>query len=361
MEIDGMFAMSLIPGIGYKKQKALYEMFSSQGILDASRKQLEGCKSLTNTDIDNIILYSRNRSYFCEEMEKMKNKGIRFVARGTKEYPDGLNYCHEPPWGIFVKGAMPAKNKKKVAIVGARMCTPYGKSYAKEIARNLSNHDVQIVSGMARGIDGYAQEEVVRCEGETFSVLAGGVDMIYPPEHDLLYEGILKNGGVISEYPIGIKPCKGMFPRRNRMISALSDAVIVIEARTKSGSFITADFALEQGKDIFVLPGRINDPLSEGCNRYIKQGAQIITSISELLEELGIENNVGGEKKEENKLLLEKEYSLVYSCLRLVPKGLDELALESGLGLIRVIEIVSKLQDMGMVEECYKNQYIRST
>ena len=176
--------------------------------------------------------------------------------------------------------------------------------------------------------------------------------------HKRLYRHILENGCVISEYPPGTRPSPRAFPQRNRIISALCDAVIIIEARRKSGSLLTANYAMDQGKDLYALPGRITDELSQGTDELIREGAFCIASVEKLLTDLGLK---GYEKvtSEDNKIILEKEESLLYSCLRLTPKGLDELSRESGLSLTKVINVLASLRAKGYASEYFMNQYIR--
>lgn len=353
--------LSQIPGIGIQKQYELLEHFHLvEKIFGASETELMRCKSLTKKDIENVFLYRRNANKVQEEYQRMLEQGIRFVDLDCEEYPEQLKQCYRPPIGLFMRGKKLQAEKKKVAIVGARMCTPYGKSMARQIGKELALHGVEVVSGMARGIDGYAHQGALSGGGVTYAILAGGVDVIYPPEHRDLYDAILQTGGVISEYKPQTIPSKGMFPLRNRIISGMCDAVILVEAREKSGSLITADLALEQGRDIYVVPGRITDPLSRGCNQYIQQGAQVITSISDLLERLEVGDCSKNLTKENKKNTLEKEEALVYSCLRLTPQGIEELSEASGLGLMKVMEVLARLRELELIEECYINQFIRS-
>ncbi|MGN0170117.1 MAG: DNA-processing protein DprA [Lachnospiraceae bacterium] len=361
MELNIWYFLTRLPGIGDAKIKKLLERFPDPtDILRADKSELAQCKALSEKDLETILLYRRNSDKIRQDFSLLEKENIRFVGRTEEDFPRELLYCQDPPMGLFVKGRFAPDGKRKLAIVGARMCSPYGKSITRQIAGMLADCGAIIVSGMARGIDGLAHEEALDHGGITYAVLAGGVDVVYPPEHRKLYERILEQGALISEYPPGTKPSKGMFPRRNRLISGLSEAVILTEARKRSGSLITADLALEQGKDIYVVPGRLDDPLSEGCNAYIRQGAQIITSIPELIYDLQLSPGKKYGQIEKQNFSLEKEESLVYSCLRLTPKGLDEITLESGLGLMKVYEIISKLRDLGLIEECYINQYIRS-
>lgn len=361
MEVEGMLLFSVMEGIGFQKQQLLLKRFPDlAALMRAGEKQLREIPLLSEKDIACILHHQKHPEQLRELKHKMQKEGIGYISREEKEYPERLKVLPDPPCGIFYKGSLPAGEKKQVAIVGARMCSSYGKKYAAEIAAALARAGVPVVSGMARGVDGIAQQAAIDAGGQTIGILAGGVDIIYPPEHRQLYEKICENGGVISEYPPGLAPAKGMFPRRNRIISALADALIIIEAREKSGSLITGDFALEQGKDIFVLPGRLGDPLSVGCNAYIKQGAGIITSVEELLLDLDLTPGENAPKEMKNHFALEKEDSLVYSCLRLVPKTIEELLEETGLPLLAVIESVQRLTDLGFAEEMYKNQYSRS-
>ena len=181
---------------------------------------------------------------------------------------------------------MPEPEKKMAAIVGARACSSYGKEMAEYFARGLAKEGVGIVSGMARGADGIAQRAALSAGGYSVAVLGCGVDICYPEENRPLYERLWENGCILSEYPPGTLPHSRLFPPRNRIISALSDLVLVIEAREKSGTLITVDMALEQGKDVFAVPGRITDTCSRGCNRLIGNGAGIAVSVAQLLQEL---------------------------------------------------------------------------
>lgn len=213
---------------------------------------------------------------------------IRFVRRGDAEYPVQLLPFERMPEGLYVAGRFPDPRKKSVAIVGARACTAYGRSEASRFARELAAAGVQIISGMAFGADRYAHEGALEVKGETFGVLGCGADICYPAENMHLYRELAGKGGLISEYLPGTPPAPWHFPVRNRIISGLADLVLVVEARLRSGSLITADYALEQGKPVWAVPGKNADPLSQGCNRLIAQGAGIALSPECILEELGI-------------------------------------------------------------------------
>ncbi len=274
-------------------------------------------------------------------------------------YPKRLKPLKGAPKKLYVAGKMPAEDRLTVAIVGARECSQYGRSMAKELGKALALCKVQVISGMARGIDGAAQMGALEAGGESFAVLGCGVDVCYPREHRKLYEKLLERGGILTEQPPGMQPLPQFFPARNRIISGLSDVVVVIEAKEKSGSLITADQALEQGKDVYALPGPVNSNLSRGCNQLLKQGAGVIVSVEDFLEELQISCLEKIEKNIENKNSLESEEKLVYTCLDLYPKSPAEIAEGTGLPIARIMSVLFELEWKGYIQEIAKNYYVR--
>ena len=215
---------------------------------------------------------------------------------------------------------------------------------------------------MARGIDAASHEGCLSAGGRTYAFLGSGVDVIYPKEHDGLYRRIIENGAVLSDYPPGTKPLPEHFPARNRLIAGLSDKTVVIEAKRRSGSLITADLAMDQGRDVLALPGRITDVMSEGTNHLIEQGAGIICSIDTLLSDLrdlsGLES-ISSKGSAFDNLHLEKEEMLVYSCFDFYAKGMEEVRQECNMELLPFLSVVSSLCEMGLIREIFKNQYIR--
>lgn len=204
---------------------------------------------------------------------KQENKGIYTIEKGKKGYPGRLETLEGMPEKLYVIGGLPQDDRPSLAIVGARNCSAYGKNMAFEYARAMRQSGVQIVSGMARGIDSAAHAGALAGGGISYAVLGCGVDICYPSASRKIYEEMKLRGGILSEYEPGDAPLAWHFPMRNRLISGLADGVLVIEAKERSGSLITADLALEQGRTVFALPGRVGDLLSEGCNRLIYQGA----------------------------------------------------------------------------------------
>lgn len=286
--------------------------------------------------------------------EKMR---IQYIRQKESGYPEKLRVLNRMPKGLYVLGRLPDGNRPAVAVVGARRSDSYGNETARTFARELAAEGVQIISGMAWGIDGMAHEGALEAGGDTFAVLGCGVDVCYPAGHKRLYERILEKGGVLSEQPPGMPPMAAHFPARNRIISGLSDLVLVVEAREKSGSLITADFALDQGKDVFAVPGRVSDGLSRGCLNLIRQGAGVADSPRTILEALGISP---GKNREPEKILLAKEENIVYSWIRLQPVSLDELVKKTGLPVQKVLQILVELELKGCIREIQKNDYIRT-
>ena len=214
------------------------------------------------------------------------NKKIETIKISDKRYPEKLKQIDAPPKQIYAIGNTEILNDFSISIVGSRLCSEYGKKMAQSIAYNLAKYDINVISGLALGIDTNAHMGCLLNKGKTIAVLANGLDTIYPSENKELAYNIIKNGGVIiSEYPVGVPPKKENFPTRNRIISGLSNGVVVIEAKEKSGALITVDFALEQGKDVFAVPGNINSIYSIGSNNLIKDGAKITTCVNDILEE----------------------------------------------------------------------------
>lgn len=255
-------------------------------------------------------------------------------------------------------GKLPQQGKKTAAVVGARNCSYYGETYAARIGSILSEAGISVISGMARGVDAAAQRGALHGRGGTFGVLGSGVDVCYPRENKGLYEDLKKYGGILSEQLPGSPPLAQYFPARNRLISGLADVVIVIEARERSGSLITADMALEQGKDVYALPGSVDSQLSRGCNRLIRQGAGIILSPEELLEDLNICGNFV-KNMTENKITLETEQNIVYSCLDLNPKSIGQILAETKLPIPELMRQLVSLEMSGTIMQISKGYYVR--
>ncbi len=295
-------------------------------------------------------------------MEEKPEERIRQISSKSAEYPQKLNNYPKMPEILFVKGNLPDAKKPTAAIVGARACSPYGRIQAFRYAKILSSAGVQIISGMAYGIDAEAHKGALEGGTPTYAVLAGGVDICYPSGNRPLYARILReNGGILSEQPPGMWARNYFFPARNRIISGLADLVLIVEAREKSGSLITAQWALDQGKIVYAVPGPVNEALSMGCHKLIYDGAGIAYSPEILLRELGFncENKV--KSPEKNDLGLASDLKLVYSCLDLRPKSTDFLIQKTGLPPEKIGSLLLELKLSGLVREIGRHYYIKET
>ena len=295
-------------------------------------------------------------------MEEKPEERIRQISSKSAEYPQKLNNYSKMPEILFVKGNLPDAKKPTAAIVGARACSPYGRIQAFRYAKILSSAGVQIISGMAYGIDAEAHKGALEGGTPTYAVLAGGVDICYPSGNRPLYARILReNGGILSEQPPGMRARNYFFPARNRIISGLADLVLIVEAREKSGSLITAQWALDQGKIVYAVPGPVNEALSMGCHKLIYDGAGIAYSPEILLRELGLncENKV--KSPEKNDLGLASDLKLVYSCLDLRPKSTDFLIQKTGLPPEKIGSLLLELKLSGLVREIGRHYYIKET
>lgn len=351
--------LSNIPGIGIRsRNRMLGTVGSAEELYRLPEKQLLLLPGITEKQVKAVI-ESRKRDYETP-FYRLGEQGITFLSREEPEFPEKLRQIPDAPYSLYVKGKLPEPRQKAVAVVGARRCSAYGSTVAEKIGRRLAECKAAVISGMAQGIDGESHWGALKGAGRTYAVLGCGVDICYPRCQGKLYDNILNCGGIISEYPPGTKPLPQLFPARNRIISGLSDVVVVVEAKGRSGSLITADYALEQGKDIYAVPGRLYDPLSAGCNALIRQGAGIISDVEEFLTELELCMDFGGKQENLRELLLAKDESLVYSCLSLQPKGVEELLEETGLGLPQMAGILAGMVQKGFITETVKNYYIKT-
>ena len=226
------------------------------------------------------------KNYVQKHLDFMEKNNIDIISIQDKEYPQLLKQIPYPPINLYIKGDKSILNNVGIGVVGCRIPSDYGIKIAKEFSYNISKRNVNIISGLAKGIDSYAHLGAIEAKQKTIAILGNGLDTVYPKENYKLFQDILNSGGaIISEFPLGTSPKKENFPRRNRIISGMSNGILVVEAKKKSGTLITVDFALEQGRDVYVVPGNIDSENSVGTNDLIKQGAKLVTSWEECIEE----------------------------------------------------------------------------
>lgn len=348
-----------VKGVGNKKLKKIVEYCGgAKEAYRLSKQELAGIPGIFERDAE-AVCASRGQWDLEKEAERLIKSGVRMITAEDGAFPEKLSCLPDAPYALFYKGSLPGPSEKTAAVVGARMCSPYGRAAGLALGERLAECGASVVSGMAYGVDSFGHWGAIRGNGRTYAVLGCGPDVCYPQNGRQLYDRIQERGGVLSEYPPGTRPAQGHFPARNRLISALSDIVVVVEAKKKSGSLITADFALEQGRDVYAVPGRIGDELSEGCNELIRQGAGILSGMDCFLEELGLSPVEGAKGKEIEKIknLLEKEESLVYSCFGLYPKNMEDLVKMTKMTAPVLADLLVRLQAKGLIEEYYKNHY----
>ena len=347
----------LTPG----NKRKIYEYFGdAYHVYFASENDIYRSNSIPKESVYEFVS-ARDKFDLEKKYEEFVHSPFSYVTLEDQSYPQKLRLISSSPYGFYYNGALPDQDKKHIAMVGARDCSGYGKNVALELAKALTKEGYVIVSGMAKGIDTYAHMGALEANGQTIAVLGCGADVVYPRCNAPVYNQIVKSGAVISEYRMSSQPLPAQFPQRNRIISGLCDTTIVIEAKEKSGSLITADFALEQGRDVYVVPGRIGDSLSGGCNRLIAQGAGIITSIDQFVSELREGTALAGillEQEKQKCVELSGKEALVLSSIDYYPRDINYILNETGIAFLEIIGLLSSLQKKGLIKEVFKNQYV---
>jgi DNA processing protein len=349
---------STVENIYFDKLKQIVNLFGGiENLYNAGENEF--IKKGIEKEWEAAFLKAKDRFDVDRYKQELNEKNIKIVTVEDKEYPEKLFHYNHKPYFLFYKGKLPDKDKPAVAMVGARNCSNYGRNIAKTIAGELSERGIQVISGMARGVDTYSHLGALTGESPTFAVLGCGVDICYPSENIELYNDILKNGGIISEYPIGAKSLPWHFPQRNRIISGLSDVVVVVEAKEKSGSLITVEWALEQGKDIMAVPGRISDVLSKGCNRLIRAGAEPVTDSADILNALNYDSRgyKSLDSDSKNAEFKDEKMQEVYNVLSFEPQSVKEIIENCKQSYEIVSEKLLQLQLLGMVEQPTEGYY----
>lgn len=346
------FWLGTVPGIGtIRAERLIGAAGGLEALYQMTREDLKKLAVVGEKEI-NALLEPERRETLKYRYKALADQNIRYVSRYGNGYPGKLKMLSCPPLQLYVKGELPAEGQLSIAIVGARECTCYGRDIARMFAFRLARAGVQIISGMARGIDGWAHQGALEGGGRTFAVLGCGVDICYPAVHGALYRSIIKRGGVISEYKPQTRAKAPLFPQRNRIISGLSDGILLVEAGRRSGSLITVEAALEQGRDVFVVPGRIGDVLSEGCNRLILQGAVPVLSPEDILAYYSLET-CSKEADIEISSLEEK----IYKLLQEKPLHMDALCEKFGTGATEMLKTLIKMRKDGKIRELARGYY----
>ena len=355
-------ALSRVQGLGCVSFKKLAGHFGDPTeALSASTAALAEIPGLDPSVIDGL----RNFSAWDEaekEIIKAENAAVKIVPFTDSSYPARLRMIPDPPPLLYLKGEIRREDEKAVAVVGSRSTSDYGRRVARDLCRGLASLGFTVVSGMARGIDGTAHETSLNAGGRTIAVLGSGVDRVYPAEHDKLYRRISENGGVISEFPMGTRPLAFNFPARNRVISGLSLGVVVVEATEKSGSLITAALALEQGREVFAVPGEVGASRSRGAHRLIRQGAKLVETVDDIMEEIAPQllARSGKAVSAPRRTLpqnLGVEFQKIFALFEERPLQIDEIIESSGYSPSRVSEILLELELQAYVRQLPGKKY----
>lgn len=282
---EAYIALNLLEGIGPVKARALIEAAGSpQAVFGMSVEELQACRGIGRVLAESLADQAAGVDPVAEE-ERANKVGARILTPLDETYPEALAAIHDPPLALYIAGALERRDRHAVAVVGSRRCTHYGRSAADRLSYQMARSGFTVVSGLARGIDTAGHEGALKAGGRTLAVLGGALDQLYPPENRDLAVKIAENGAVISEFPLGRKPDRTTFPYRNRIVSGLVMGVLVVEAPPKSGALQTADMALEQGRTVFAVPGRIDTPSARGTNTLIKNGAKLVDDVEDILQE----------------------------------------------------------------------------
>lgn len=350
-------------GIGVRLASRILEVFgNATTAFYAAESKIQNLPGM-RADVKKLLVEGRQEENVKKSYQKLCVQGICLVGKGDEGYPASLREIYEAPVALFFRGReFPEGKRPRIAIVGARACSYYGRSMAEKFARVLSENGVEVVSGLASGVDSAAHNGAMKGGTPTFSVMGCGIDFCYPRENERLYQRILCQGGIYSEYGPGVSPRAGNFPMRNRILSGMSDGILVVEARKRSGSLITADYGLEQGKNVYAIPGRLSDELSEGCNHLISQGAMLVETPEDILKDLGFAGKKmkhhSGEKQRNEKIPLETREKIVYANLSLEPKHVNQISMETGLAFPELIGSLLFLEKEHYIREISKNYYV---
>jgi len=363
-ELKSWLALFTVPKVGPVRYIFLVKHFGSpEKVLSASKKELAELPDIgpiIASNIKNKISWDK-----VEEQRRLIQKNqVQIVTFRDENYPENLLSIYDPPPFLFVKGEIKKVDRNAVAIVGCRLASPYGKRITDRIGRELSKRGITLVSGLARGIDSIGHLSALKENGRTLAVFGSGLDIIYPRENRKLTEQIKSSGAILSEFFMGTKPEAPNFPRRNRLISGLSLGVVIVEAGTKSGALLTAHCALEQNREVFAIPGNLGSKNSEGTNKLIKQGAKLVTSVEDILEELRITTKEG---KSSSSVLTEEDLShlseMEKNILKLLsdePFHIDKIATQASVNVPQALSALLSLELKGLVKQLSGKMFVQT-
>src|SRR5262245_9665295 len=360
--------LALTAGIGPRLRKALIAHFgSADATLSASVSDLRAVPGI-GQKLSRAIVASRQEIDVDKELDDVRAQGVNVSVESEDAYPASLRSIPDPPGVLFVRGQILPSDGIAVAIVGTRHATQYGTAQAERLAAGLARCGYTIVSGLARGIDAAAHRGAMKAGGRTLAVLGSGVLNIYPPEHESLASEVINHGALISENPPRSPPLSGAFPQRNRIITGLSLGVIVVEASDRSGALISARHAMEQGREVFAIPGRIDSRTSRGCHRLIRDGAKLVETVDDVLEELGplasptpvASDESNSPIRHPGELQLNEPEKTVLAVIDDEPITIDNVIAACGLPVQNVLSTLSVLEMRRLVRRLGGNRVMRN-
>ena len=359
--VEALLGLYSIPSIGSAKMRKLISVFgTAEEIMSASERRLMKVDGVDRKTIEHLKR-GADEKFVERQLKLIAEHKVRLLTYWDEHYPDRLKGIYDPPAFLFVKGDITCFDLPSFAIVGTRHPTGYGRMVTERFARELVQNGFIIISGLARGIDTLAHKTALQNGGKTIAVLGNGVDRIYPAENRKIYQQIMENGLLISEYPMNTNPDAGNFPKRNRIISGISSGVLITEAGEKSGALLTAYYAADQNREVFAIPGSIVSGKSEGTNNLIKSGAKLVASVEDILEELQGQLNLSfaGKKQQRQAPDLRGNEKIVYELLSSEPRHVDQIALKADLAPSETLSALLTLELMGIIKQLAGKMFVR--
>ncbi len=357
--------LTMVSGVGPLIRTRLIERFgSAAAVFFAKTDELRSVEGV-GPKVAKAIREAAASDMPARELALCRKHHVELLTQTSDAYPQELREIHDPPGVLFLRGQFLPADNLAVAIVGTRHATPYGLDQAERLASGLSRAGFTIISGLARGIDAAAHKAALAAGGRTIGVLGSGVLNVYPPEHEDLAERVIAQGALLSEYPPHSPPLSGAFPQRNRIVTGMSVGVVVVEAATRSGALISARHAMEQGRDVFAVPGRVDSRTSRGCHQLIRDGAKLVESVDDVLEELGplpaaVPRSDGqGEIRHPAELQLNDQEQAVLQAIGTDPTSVDAIVVASSLPVQRVLATLSVLEMRKLIRRLSGNLLIR--
>ncbi len=359
-DVASLLALVSVNGVGFHRIRKLIGHFgSAKDVLNGSISELRQVDGI-DEKMAHQIKQTANHASVDDQLSQVEKFGARIISYWEKDYPEILKKIYDPPVLLYVKGKLSHKCERNIAIVGTRSPTMDGKWIAEQLGNGLAGYNIAVVSGMARGIDTHAHLGALKGNGVTYGVLGCGLNVIYPPENKKLYDQVAEHGAVISEFPMNSEPAAGHFPKRNRIISGLSLGTVVVEAGERSGALITAYMALEQGREVFAVPGSIRVRQSKGPHRLIQEGAKLIEKVEDILAEIPQFKGQQTEKEEMDILqLISDREKMIWEVLSEKPSHIDHITAQVNMDTSEVLALLLSLELKNVVKQFSGMMFVR--